>query len=61
MKREEIQAAIKSLESKAEGTHEHHLISYLKLNLGNLWELEDDEDLNPGPAEFDPDYPDRRF
>ena len=49
MKREEIQAAIGRLEAKAEGVHEHHLISYLKINLGNLFHLEDDEDLDQGP------------
>ena len=43
MKRERIQAAIKSLEQHAVTEDEMHLISYLKINLGNLWELTDDD------------------
>jgi hypothetical protein len=45
MNRDRIQAAIKSLEQHAVTEDEMHLINYLKINLGNLWHLEDDEDL----------------
>jgi hypothetical protein len=41
MNRVRIAAAIKSLEEHAVSTDEQHLISYLKINLGNLFELED--------------------
>jgi hypothetical protein len=42
MNRTRIEAAIKSLEEHAVSTDESHLIAYLKINLGNLFDLEDD-------------------
>ena len=46
MDRARMQAAIKSLEEHAVTSDELHLINYLKINLGNLFHLEDDEDLD---------------
>lgn len=51
MDRIRIAAAIKSLEEHAVSTDETHLISYLKINLGNLFELEDDR---PAPTPVTP-------
>ena len=43
MKRERMKAAIKSLEEHAVTEDEMVLINYLKINLGNIWRMEDDE------------------
>ena len=42
MNRDRILTAIKNLQKHALNTDEQHLIAYLKINLGNLFELEDD-------------------
>ena len=55
MTRNRINVAIKSLEEHAETADEMHLINYLKMNLSNLWLLEDDTDTNKEPEE-NPEY-----
>ena len=50
MTRARMQAAIKSLGEHATTSDEQHLINYLKINLGNLWVLEDDLDPGDDPA-----------
>ena len=50
MNRERITAAIESLQLHAVSTDEQHLISYLKINLGNLFELEDEPGFSKIPV-----------
>ena len=43
MDRERVKAAIAALQQHATSIDEMHLINYLKINLGNLWELVEDD------------------
>ena len=53
MDRERIQTAIANLQKHAVTKDERALINYLKINLGNLWELEDDHPAVAAAAEPD--------